>query len=934
MAYNRLIVTIFIAAATLSGVAAEPADTIGYGEQPLTSAFGYQDSRDSYTGAQSSVKAPLIEQTVGTSLGAAVRGKLAGWYNGAIRGQSSPYATDALIVLDGIPMPFTSLDDLDPTTVADVTILKDAAAKALYGPQGAQGVLLITTKHGENRAMRVNVTANVGISTPTRDPDMLDAYGQATLRNQALTNDGLAPKFSASQLAAFRDGSATNNDWRDLYMADKLMQKYNIQVGAGSEKVRFYINVGFSRESGKYEADYDDKYNASFYHNRFTVVSNIDIDLTPWLRAFANTNIGIRRINAPSQDANIYRLMYTTPNWVEDGMLDDGSVITTEGYPNPLRGAINYGGVNQATRTALAANMGFDIKLDFITKGLSFKGLFGYSSFYNGIRAGTYDYGRVIYDETQGDYVTWGSNVATPLSWIKGTTTNYYLDIQAMLNYSRTFADDHSVDALLHYTSQDYRGDESKWYSYQFILPANRIQLAGEARYGFKGRYFAQVDFNYSGSEMLAEGNQFHLSPTVSAAWVVSEESWLRSDVLTYLKLRASYGMLYYDSLRDQDSRYLYNNVYRAGLGGIQGIYSGFGVNNQRRGTADIGWEKSKQQNYGFDLSLWRKLTLNFDYWRTNQDDVLLQAETTPTVGGITTSNRAFTNSGKILNYGVDLALSYSTTLACGLAITASGQVGWNKNRWESASELSYADAGYAYPYRMTGYSIGQRWGYIVDDADGSIFYNSQSEIDASGLRFAGKQPRPGDLKFKDLNDDGVIDEGDYAPLANVYSMPRVEYGVSLQLDYKGFDLFLDFLGEGGRSILMNESVGVAEFVDGLTTEGVYMPHHQTAWTAERVAQGLPIGYPALSASSSASLQPNSFYVSEVDFLRLRNATIGYSLPERLVERLGMTKLRVYLSAQNLLTLDNMKFDGFDPEVGQIYDKVYRSFNVGLNINF
>lgn len=179
-----------------------------------------------------------------------------------------------------------------------------------------------------------------------------------------------------------------------------------------------------------------------------------------------------------------------------------------------------------------------------------------------------------------------------------------------------------------------------------------------------------------------------------------------------------------------------------------------------------------------------------------------------------------------------------------------------------------------------------------------------------------------------------MIDEGDYAPLSGVYDMPRVEYGASVQLDYKGFDLFLDFVGEGGRSALFNKSVGVAEYVDGITTEGVYMPLHNSAWTAERYADGKSINYPALSSSASSSLQANAFYASKIDYLRLRNVTLGYSLPDKIVSRMGMSKLRFYVTGQNLLTWDNMKFDGLDPEVDQIYSKIYRSFNFGLNINF
>ena len=935
MIHTKHILPIFLVSASFSAWAVTEPDSIPYGEQELHAAFGYLDTRDSSTGAQSSVKANQIDEWKGNSLQDAIRGKLSGWYNGIIRGMNSNEGNEALIVLDGIPMPFMSLTDLDPTTVAEVTLLKDAAAKALYGPQGAQGVVLITSKHGKNNSMTVNISGNVGFKKATRNPEMLNAYGQALLRNTALTNDGLSPKFSASDLDAFRNGTGIDNDWRDMYMDDMLFQKYNVQVGAGSEKVRFYINAGFSRETGKYNTSYDEKYNPSDFTNRFTVVSNLDVDIASWLRAFVNTNIGVRRINSSMKGGEeIYKLIYTTPNWVDNGVLPDGSVITNEGYNTPILGAINYSGVNQMTRTDLAANIGLDFKLDFITRGLSFKGIFGYSSIYNGIRGGSHDYQRVVYNDIEQTYVPWSTGIETPLEWAKGTTTNYYMDIQAMLNYSRVFAEDHSVDALIHYTSEDYRGDEDKWYQYAFILPSNRIQLAGEARYGFKNRYFLQFDFNYSGSEMLAEGHQFHFSPTVSASWVPSQEEWFKNDFVSYLKFRASYGSLYFDTLRTKASRYLYNNVYRASVGGIQGIFGGYGVKNERRGNEYVSWEKSKQQNYGFDLGFMDRFYITFDYWRTHQDGVLLQSELQPTVAGVTSLNRAYTNSGKIFNNGIDLSLTYSTQLPCGLGITATGQMGWNKNHWISANELSYEDAGYAYPYRKTGYGIGQEWGYLVDNSNGSIFYNSQDEIDNSGLRYTGKQPRPGDLKYRDLNNDGIIDEGDYAPLDGACSLPRVEYGASVALDYKGFDLFLDFVGEGGRSVLLNASTGVVENLNTVTYEGLYMPHHNEAWTADRYAQGLPISYPALSSSESSSHQPNSFFNSKVDYLRLRNVTLGYSLPDKIVSHMGMTKLRFYVGGQNLLTWDNMKFDGLDPEVTQIYSKVYRTVNLGLNINF
>ena len=269
---------------------------------------------------------------------------------------------------------------------------------------------------------------------------MLNSYGQALLRNQALVNDGPSPKFSQSQLDAFRDGTGIDNDWRDMYMDNMFFQKYNVQIGGGSERTKFYINVGFNRENGKYKTNYDDKYDPSDYTNRFTVVSNLDVNFTSWLRAFANTNIGIRRVHATRLGgAEIYKLIYTTPNDGVDGLVDDWVLRTSAGSNQPLWGAINYNGINQMTRTDLAANLGLDLKLDFITKGLSLKGIFGYSSIYNGIRGGSADYERMVWNEADGEYKLWGNNVISPLAWAKGTTTNYYMDIQAMLNYERVF---------------------------------------------------------------------------------------------------------------------------------------------------------------------------------------------------------------------------------------------------------------------------------------------------------------------------------------------------------------------------------------------------------------------------------------------------------------------------------------------------------------
>lgn len=908
-------------------------DSVSYGQQLMETAFNYNSTRDAYVGSQSSVDATQIEKWKGASLQEAIKGKLAGYNAGVIRGLSS-YTTGApLIVLDGIPMPlFGVMNIIDPASIEEVVLLKDASAKALYGPMAATGVLIINTKKGTDDTLRVDVSANVGLSHPTELHEMFGSYDQAMLRNQALMNDGLSPKFSDAQLQSFADGTGADNNWVDLYKKDRFSQKYNVQVRGGANKARFYINAGFVRETGDINTDYDKKYDPSFYNNRFTINSNIDVDVFKFLRVFSNTNVIINRVNVPrtGEDGNgststLFTQMYTTPAYVEDGLTESGAVKTYDGYPRPLYGEINLRGNNTSTLTTLNTNIGLDFDLSFLTKGLSFKTIFGYSAAFNGVKAGSADYERAVLNEATGEYERYGTNVVAPLSFSKASFATYYLNYQAMFNYKRTFGD-HLVQAFFGYQAEDYRGE---WTVPEWILPTSRIQIGGEVKYGFKDRYFVQFDFTHAGSEMMREGNQFHFSPTVGASWVVSNESWFKNDIMTYLKLRASYGRLKYDSLKDQVSRYLYSTTIREMGGGVTSIFEGFTVLDYMRGTSGITWEESKQQNYGIDFGFWDKFHVGVDYWREDQSGIVMPNQRLPMVGGTSPAYRPYENVGKMKNQGVDLTAQYSTILPCGLEITARGTFGWNKNKVIDGADVYYE--GFAYPYRQTGYTLGQAFGYIVDRSNGSNgFYNSQAEIDNSGLVFAGVQPRPGDFRYKDLNNDGVIDEGDKAPLKGTNLMPSVNYGASVTLAWKGFDLYLEGYGEGGHSSLMNGRLGVSEYL----YDGVYMPIHKQAWTAERYANGDKIAYPALSTKESFSSQNNDYFVSKLDFLRLRNATIGYTLPYKITKNWGMSRVRFYVNGTNLLTWDNMKFDGFDPEAGRLGSFVNRTVNFGLNINF
>lgn len=921
MRYINIYMSAALALATGITASAESTDSIA--KPALNISQERIADPNGFTGAVATATADDISQSPTFDLKNALFGHLAGYYNsGEIRGVLSVNGEPKLLVVDGIPSTTRSLSDIDPTIVESVQILKDAAAKAIYGPLGAQGVILVNTKRGVAGQAKVSVTANFAFQSPTTKADMLGSYDYAVLRNQALANDGLAPAFTADQIASYADGTGLNNDWRDMYLRDfRTAQRYNIQLTGGNKRVRYYVNAGFQRTTGLYKTEYNEKYNPEEYTNNFYVTSNLDITLFPFLSAFVNSNVNIKRTNGPIGSGALSD-MYKTPPTAYFGIEDDKIVVDPD-FSNPIYGTLNYTGVRQNTNMYLNASFGLDLDMSFLTKGLSLKGILGYSSEYAGSRNGSYNYTRYVRN-ADGSLVILGSAVESTLSWSKSSNALYFMNFQALLDYKRTFGGQHYVAAQINYLAEDKISGNN---SAAWLMPFNRIQLAGEAKYGFDSRYYVAFAFNYAGSEQLPKGNRFHFSPTVSGAWVVSNESFMRDvDWLQRLKVRASYGVLNYDNMVSMPSRYTYSQEIRTGGDGyIYGLYSGAIVNEGNLGNPFIHWEKDHEQNYGIDFTVFHNLSVSVDYYRQNLHDMICRDWTTPTVGGYQPSQQRFANVGRSQNQGVDIAAKYNMDLACGLGIDIYANVGWNKNKIIYAADMNRAVADYAYPSRISGYSRGQIFGYVADG-----FYNSEEEIANSGLTFRGITPRPGDLKYKDLNGDKVIDDKDLAPLDGVKDMPSMNYGFGAKLTYRGFDLYAAFQGEAGRNRCYSSSLGVCENV----SKGVYLDIHKHAWTPERYAAGEEISYPALTSSSSSSLQANTFFVSKDNFLRLRNLTVGYSLPESVLAKLRMTGVRFYVTGENLFVVSDLKFKGFDPEATGIAQYYYRSVSLGLNFTF
>lgn len=916
-----------------------------------------QSTREALTGSVSVVDGEKLLKSPTAGLSARLAGNLSGLtmvngtsepgYDGAtffVRGRRTTNGNDPLIVLDGVPSPTTDINALDPHMIENIVVLKDAAATAVYGFQASNGVILVNTKRGVAGKTRISASADFSIQKPTGTPDIMDAWQYATLRNQALANDGLPLAYTDAQLEGFKQGGDPllypNNNWYKIFTNDYApMERYNINATGGNDRVRYFINGSYLHQGSLFESEKASNYNPQSSLNRFNVVSNLDVTLLNNLSAFLNANIIIDKQNGPNS-SGIWSALFTTPPVMAGPLTPDGGVVASDYEQNPLYGRLNRNGYKRDTRSTVNVSFGLDWDLDFITKGLKASGIIGYESRYVGTMFGNRDYMRYIFngyeDGVDEDgvayhhpiYTPYGSNQETPLSLSKSSSMRYFLNFLGTLSYNRSFGK-HSIEGIVSYFNQDYIKENG---SGSEMLPYDRISFSGHAKYGYDNRYFVQFDAGYTSSEQFADDNRWGFFPTVSGAWVVSNENFFRqssmSRWLTFLKIRASYGKVGNDIIAGK--RFLYLDEYNMGGGGMLGnVHSGARVYEGQIGNPLIQWEETKEQNYGLEIGLFNCLTLRADYYYQRTNDIVLQSQLTPDFAGISRSNLPYRNLGESKNQGFEFELAFNKQINKDLRLALSANLSTNKNKVLKFEEMNKGTYDYFYPYRTTGYSIGQSWGYLIDYSNGNGFFNSEAEIANSGLTYEGTQPRVGDFIYQDLNNDGIINEKDQAPIGHT-DIPQMTYAFDFEVDYKAFDLYVQFLGTHGRSI-MSSGLGVMENV----SRGVYMDIHQQAWTAERYAGGEEISYPALSTATSSSMRGNDFFITDRNFLRLKNIELGYTLPSSLTHRVLIEKARIYLSANNLFTFDNRKFEAFDVEATSLSSyPIYRTFNVGLSLTF
>ena len=931
---------------------------VGYGKQ----------KKESVVVSMSSIKPKDIvvpSRSLNNSLAGQVAGLVAVQRSGEpgyddaefwIRGISTfKGGTNPLVLVDGVPR---SMSDIEPDEIETFSVLKDAAATAIYGAEGANGVVLITTKRGRVEKAKISFKTEHTISSPTRLPKFVNSADYLDLFNEALRNDGEGPQFSDELIAHYR-----NNDDPDLYpntnWIDELLRKntfthrYTLNVRGGTEKAKYFVSGAYYNETGLFKNRPNGIYDTNIGIDRFNLRSNIDMSVSNTTTVSVDLAMQYLINNYPGTGtSSIFRSMLITPPYTFPAVYSDGTVATysqerDSNMRNPYNLLMNSGYAKEY-RTGIQSKVNIDQKLDFITKGLSLNANISYDydsemiirREYNPTRyhaTGRDDNGKLLFSTV----VSGNPDIQDPKNSATSATKKLYID--ASLNYKHTFAQKHEVGGMLLYMQK-----ETQYHN--VALPYRKQGFVGRATYGYDGRYFIEGNFGYTGSEAFAEGYRFGFFPAVGAAYYISNEPYYPEVLKNYvnkLKLRASVGRTGNDNTGQE--RFLYRPTFTTNAGGFtQGIGDTGGTNGIGNGIVEgrfaapyLGWEIETKQNYGFNLGLFdNRIDIEFDYFNNERTDILLQRQTVPQLGGL--RQDPWQNYGKVRNQGVDMSLNLNQQIGK-LKLSARGTLTYTHNKI-----LEYDELPQKYAYQaITGTRVSENTVYIADrlyteedfivstNANGLKTYKLRPEIPQPTL---GGLIGPGDIKYVDVNGDGVIDSYDQVRGVGNPSVPEMIYGFGFNAEYKGFYASIFFQGAAKTSVLLGGSTseGWYPFSWGVDQSN-YRTFALDRWTEENPSQNVTI--PRLHKSNlnnSNNRVSSTWWLRDGSFLRLKNIEFGYQIPKKLLTKIGFEAARIYVMGYNLAVWDHIKH--FDPEAGNANAgfnyPLPRTFTLGLDFTF
>ena len=866
---------------------------------------------------------------------------------GTFTGNTSP-----LVIVDGVQRDDVNstyggaYNNIDPEDIVSISLLKDASATAVYGAKGANGVMIITTKRGSVGKPKISIKAETGFTNFTKVPEMLSGVDYMMLYNESRRNSGLSEVYSREQILKTESGLDPylypNVDWIDkIYKNVSSVSNVNLNISGGSDLVRYYLSASFYNQGGQYNVKKENGYDPNLNYKRYDFRSNVDVNITKTTLLQMNLSAIMTDSRYPGIASNkLWYEAFSTSPVAFPVRYPDGRWAgpPANAGSNPMN-EVQNSGYTDTFRPALQSVFTVNQKLDFITKGLSAYARFSFDSYseFNNKRTGGVDLWYTNQRDGNGELV-FGKPIkegSDELYYEHSDTGERVIYTEANISYDRTFGH-HNVNGMVLYNMRNRMIATAG--SAIASIPYRNQAIAARFGYGYKERYLAEVNGSYTGSENFAPGHRFGFFPAASVGWVISNEPFFKNMTRTVdlLKLRASYGIVGNDNIGGTGDRFAYFTQF--GSGNSYGFGPNgnlvYGIRETLLGSDKLTWEKSYKTNIGLEMMLWGKLNLTLDYYWERRKDILIQRSSLPSMAGFDAS--IYANMGEMDNKGVDANLEYQTRIGNKVGLRLFGNLTYSKNKIVFRDEPAMQ---YAYQ-KSEGTRYGEFYGYIAEG-----YFQSEEEIKKSPRQM--RELAPGDIKYKDLNDDGVIDANDQCYLGKSW-FPSWSYGMGFNINYHNFDLALFFQGVSDVSIMANggsidtgngdwgaSGVGIVPFTGmGLNPSNV-ITKALDRWTADNPRADA--WYPRMTANATTNdnnYVNSTHWLKDGSYLRLKQASLGYTLENKKLMDKGIEYLYFYLSGQNLLTFS--KFKLWDPELGSNGAKypLSRMVTLGMRVSF
>lgn len=983
-------------------------------------AYGTQ-KKVTMTGAISSVKSEDLVRTSVGSVNNVLGGQLSGvttvQYSGEpgsdaaeifVRGKATWGDSAPLIQVDGVER---SMADIDPNEIESVTVLKDASATAVFGVRGANGVVLITTKRGSEGKAKISVSTSWTALSPTKMVEQASSYEYANFYNQMSYNDHLlrahvavangsyssiedymsdpdkafTPSFSEPIIQRFKDGSDPirfpSTRWADYIMKDvTLQQQHNLNISGGTDRVKYFISAGYYSQDGLFK-EFDRGYNYGYQYQRFNYRGNLDLKATKTTTLSFNVSGNVNDADKPytgqGSAGMIKNIYYATP-FSSPGIVDGKMVYCTNDYTDGLSlpflgnsGMSYYGnGFMQTNNNKIQMDLVLDQKLDFITKGLSFKVKGAYNSSFIVNKQGncgvaTYnplvqydENGDMIYNADGTPYIVYrqnGNDTDPSYKVSQAKARDWY--VEGSFSYSRSF-DKHTVNALLLY-------NQSKQYYYSRDsypdVPRSYMGLVGRVTYDYANKYLAEFNIGYNGSENFAPQKRFGTFPAGSVGWIASEEKFWKpiSKVVSFFKLRASWGLVGNDKTQEMirfmyladpfvtgsyglmtncltlpytdTYGYLFGNAQSGTVPGTSGIA---GAYESIKNNPDVTWEKAFKQDYGFDMNFFDdRLRTTFDYYRENRTDILLRDATVPSTIGFT---MPYTNSGETKSWGWELSIGYNDKIGKDFRYWAKANLSYNQNEIVEMREIPQKN-DYMY---MRGHRIGSRLMYkfwkFYEGEQTKAEYEQTFGTPFPEQKMENNRLQPGDCVYVDLDKDGKIDDNDMSRELGYTDDPEYMAGLTLGFNYKKLTFNAQLTGAWNVSRYITDVFRQPFFCSSNTTQGGLLSYHvNNTWTPG-VYESQNALYPRATWDNAGQNYIDSdLWEKDAKYLRLKTISLTYDFINPAFRKIGMTRCEVSLSGYNLFTLTPYKWG--DPETRASNAPSYplqRTYTISLNVGF